>query len=106
MKKVVVEKVKGKQEYYIQCGEAEAIERGVLSHYCTIRAADKPPIQSHYLIEAYHSLGGGMGGWNSYTEDVGVAHGKKDIPKQLRLTAVAYARKLAKSLKAGLEAKL
>jgi len=109
MKKVIVirsKDFKEKKEYDIQCGEEKDISNGVYSLYCTIRASKKPPIQCHYYIEAYHTLGGGMGGWDSYTEDVGIAHGKKDIPKQLRLTAVSYARKLAKRLGASLEDRL
>jgi len=104
MKKVIVkrsEDFKTNKEYDIITGEDEN-----RLPYCTIRASKKPPIQSHYLIEAYHPLGGGFGGWDSYREEVGIAHGKKDIPKQLRLTAILYAQKLAKRLGASLEDRL
>ena len=103
MKKVVIERSKDfkkKREYNIFTNGSDSVP------YCTIRASDKPPIQGHYKIEAYHSLGGGFGGWDSYIEEVGIAHGKKDIPKQLRLTAILYAQKLAKRLGASLEDRL
>lgn len=78
--------------------EGETINK-YASTYCEIGPSEESPIQGHYRIEVYHPLGGGEGGWDSYREPIGIAHGKKELPKQIRQCAFNYAQKLAKKSK-------
>ena len=61
-----------------------------------IRQLDENPIQGHYLIEQYHYLGGGEGGWDSYSEKVGVAHSRKELSSAVYQCAIEQGKKLAR----------
>jgi hypothetical protein len=54
------------------------------------------PVDGHILIEEHHSLGGGMGGWDSYADFIGMAHGKDNLPKKLHECAIFAAKELAR----------
>src|SRR3989338_7463421 len=56
--------------------------------------ADIKPIEGHYLIIHYSPLGGGMDGWDSEEEFVGIAHTKKELSKKTLKCALDYAKYL------------
>jgi len=70
-----------------------------ISTYCTIQAASIPDVPNHLLIVAHHPLGAGIGGWDSYCENIKMVHGRKTLPRQVTKCARDYARKLADKLK-------
>jgi len=57
------------------------------------------PLKGHYLIEEWHSQGGGDGGWGSYEELVDVAHSKTELAKMCYEIALKTAKKVAKKEK-------
>lgn len=65
-----------------------------------IRQLDEEPIKGHYLIERYHYLGGGMGGWDSYSKKIGFAHGKKELSSKIYQCAVEQGKRLARRVHA------
>lgn len=66
---------------------------------CVIRKAKLNSIEGHYLVEECHSLGGGQGGWSSYSRYIGIAHSANELPEKISQCAQRYARGLAKKLK-------
>jgi hypothetical protein len=91
--RVVLEK-KEKDNYLLSiCGETNP---NSVSFEAEIHMLDEKPVQGHYLIEQYHYLGGGDGGWDSYSEKVGVAHGRKELSSKIYHCAVEQGKKLAR----------
>ncbi len=83
-------------KYDIKTGEA--LHRRV-STYCTIQPATIPDVSDHILIIAHHPLGGGLGGWDSYCENIKMVHGRRTLHKHVTNCAREYAQKLAERLK-------
>ena len=73
--------------------------------FSRVRLSKGPAIQGDYIIETYRLPDVGEGDseyadWNNHednAEKIGVAHGKKDIQRQLYLCAKKEARKQAKT---------
>ncbi len=96
-KKIVLEKKK--KDIYELSIQGETAPNSV-SLQSEIRKSEEKPIEGHYLIEEYNYLGGGDGGWDSYTEYIGVAHGKKELSSRIYQCAVKQGKKLARKLEA------
>jgi hypothetical protein len=95
--KVVIEKKE--KDIYILSVHGETNPNSV-SPDSEIRRLEENSIQGHYLIERYHYLGGGMGGWDSYSEKVGVAHGRKELSSKIYQCAIEQGKKLARKKRA------
>jgi len=97
-KQVVLEK-KEKDLYTLSINGGRENPNSV-SLYSEIRELEEEPIQGHYLIEQYYYLGGGRGGWDSYSEKIGIAHGKKELSSKIYQCAIEQGKKLARRRRA------
>ncbi len=100
MKKIILKKGKNLGEEVYEIYKEQSRERLIRLAKDDNNGSNLPVIDDHYLIEEYHELGGGSGGWDSYSKIIGISHGKEELPKKLYECALFSAKQLAKHAEA------